>query len=81
MNPVYCVTRPAKVPFFDDASSYGHGVLGTVSAYLPDAWAATIALGYVFYQMNEVEQLPNKIGDLAEFAVGFLAGKALKQAA
>jgi hypothetical protein len=69
---------PVKVPFFDDASSYGHGLLGLAAAFIPSGLAAAIAAGYIFYQLNEVEPIPNKIGDFGEFAIGFLGGKAVK---
>ena len=68
---------PIQVPFFDDWKSYFHALLGFGMAFDKSApVVALVALGYIFYQFNEVEPLENKIGDLAEFAVGFLASMA-----
>jgi len=84
---VFCPPRvvygPVKVPFFHSASSLGHAALGFISALgMSDkpapfgARAAGIAIagGFLAYQMNEVEPLPSKVGDLGEFGAGFLAG-------
>lgn len=74
-----CSPCPTKVPFYQHGNtSYAHGVLGVASAFIPGTLAAIITLGFVVYQMSEVEPLPDKIGDLAEYAAGFMAGKAIK---
>ena len=74
-DPAIPACVPLQVPFFDDWSSYWHALVGFLMSFEVTApVAAIVALGYIFYQMRETEPLPNKVGDFAEFAAGFLAG-------
>jgi hypothetical protein len=72
-----CQPCVSQAPFFDEWASYGHAVIGAVTAHLPAAWQAAVAAGFIFYQLSETERLDAKIGDFAEFAVGFLGARAI----
>lgn len=71
------VFTPIRVPFFDDVSSYGHAFLGAAMSRFPVLDPCVIFL-FLVYQMMETEPLPNKVGDLAEFASGYLLAKSIE---
>ena len=72
------VVQPILVPFFDDQSSYWHAIMGGLVYRIPAVGPVAVFL-YIAYQLAEKEPLPNKIGDFAEFACGWLASEAFVQ--
>lgn len=68
------------VPFLDDVSSYGHLAMGSITSTMPVWGQLLVSLGFLLYQIKECgEPIENKIGDLAEFSSGYLAGKLVKE--
>jgi len=67
-----------SVPYFPPNScAWGHAALGFgVSVYMTDPWVqAAAAIAFVMYEVWREKPVNEKIGAVAEFATGFMAGK------
>lgn len=63
------------IPYFDDTKSFLHAVLGYMAS-VNQSWSAAIMLGFLVYQLTEMgDSAETTVGDLAEFATGYLYGK------
>ena len=67
-----------KTYLFDDKRSVGHAVLGFISAVAPAPIAPIIIVGYVTYEVMELEDPVATVGDIVEFIVGFMIGTTLR---
>ena len=66
------------VPYFPaNSCAWGHAALGFgVSVYMTDPWVqAAGAIAFVMYELFREKPLNEKIGSVAEFATGVMAGK------
>jgi len=66
------------VPYFPaNSCAWGHAALGFgTSIYLTDPWAqAAAAVAFIMYEVWREKPTNEKVGAVAEFATGYLAGK------
>jgi hypothetical protein len=66
------------VPYFPPNScAWGHAALGFgVGTYMDNPWAqAAAAIAFVMYEICREKPMNEKLGAVAEFATGYLAGK------
>lgn len=69
-----------SVPYFPaNSCAWGHAALGFgVGTYLENPWAqAAGALAFVMYEVFREKPFNEKVGAVAEFATGYLAGKVI----
>jgi hypothetical protein len=71
--------RALRVPFFDDSGSYGHAAAGAVLAIMPRWVRLAGVLAFIFYQSRETEPIEDKVGDIGEFATGFLGASLARE--
>ena len=67
--------RIGDVRIFDDIYSFLHALLGFIAALIGDAGASvSITIVYTAYQVLDRDYAPEQLGDLVEYAAGFIAG-------
>ncbi len=65
---------------FDDASSFVHMLMGAALPFLKKDAAIAVWIGFAAYQLTEAEPLENKLGDFAEFGIGWAGSRAIMEA-
>ena len=69
-----------SVPYFPaNSCAWGHAALGFgVSVYMTDPWVqAAGAAAFILYEICREKPFNEKVGAVAEFATGYLAGKVI----
>jgi hypothetical protein len=60
-------------------ASFGHSLLGLISALMPIEGACFMGIGFILYEMNRVKTDGQRIQSFEEFVLGFLAGKVINE--
>ena len=62
---------------FDNSCSYGHAVLGLITATAPKYFSNAIFIIFTSYEAARIKPNMKKIDSFLEYSIGYLIGKIL----
>ena len=66
--------RIGDIRVFDDIYSFLHALLGFIAAFFGMDASVSLTIVYTAYQLVDRDMRDEQLGDLVEYAVGFIAG-------